>query len=208
MRGRSSAGSKWVDGWGAAAWFLTAGLWLAAIAVTGEQPLAHAVSGMDLGDPSVQMALGGVTATFLCLLETYPSIADRRPILAQGGLAASGFSAAMNPILYGVVMLSLRRPDIWELPGADAFGQLVGFLWMAGMVIYPLGTTLYGAAVLRIDDSPNTIGYLLFVPLVAWAGLGLTILVDSAAVDPVGSIVVPLLLAGSFLAIGSLRFTE
>lgn len=207
MPGRSSAGREWVDGWGATAWFLTAGLWLAAIAVTGQQPLAHAVSGMDLGDPAVLMALGGVTATFLCLLEIYPSIADRRPVLAQGGLAASGFSAAVNPILYGVVLLSLRRPEIWELPGAAAFGQLVGFLWMAGMVLYPLGPTLYGVAALRTDGYSDSVGYLLLVPLVAWGVFGLGFFVETA-VDPLGTIVVPLLLAGSFLAIGSLRFTE
>lgn len=207
MSGRSAADTAWVERWRAAAWVVAGGVWLSAALVTGDQPLADALGGMDLGDPAVLLALGGVTATFVCLLETYPTIADRTPYLAQGGLAASGLSAAVNPILYGVVMLSLRRPEIWELPGAAALGQLVGFLWMAGMVIYPLGTTLYGAAVFGINGPPDTLGYLLLVPLVAWGLFGLTFLVDSAGLDPLGSIVVPLLLAGSFLGIGALRYT-
>lgn len=206
MRGVPPAVAGRFDAWGAAAWIVTAGLWLSAAVVIGDESLADALSGMDLGESAVLFALGGVTATFLCLLEIRPTIAGRRPYLAQGGLAASGLSAVVNPILFGVVMLSLRRPEIWALPGAAAFGQIVGFLWMAGMVIYPLGTTLYGAAVLRFDGYPNTVGYLLLVPLVAWVLFGLTFLVDTASLDPLGSIVVPLLLAASFLGIGYLRF--
>lgn len=203
---RSAAVAAWVERWRATAWVVTGGVWLSAAVVTGDQPLADGLGGMDLGDPAVLLALGGVTATVVCLLETYPTIADRTPYLAHGGLVASSLSAAVNPILYGVVMVSLRRPEIWELPGAATFGQLVGFLWMAGIVMYPLGTTLYGVAVFGIDGQPDTLGYLLLVPLVAWGLFGLTFLVDSAGLDPVGSIVVPLLVAGSFLGIGALRF--
>lgn len=206
MSNRASPVPDSVDKWGAVAWVVTAGLWLAAIAVTGDQPLADGLSGMDLGDPAVLLALGGVTATFVCLLETYPTIAGRSPYLAQSGLAVGGLSAVVNPLLYGVVMLSLRRPELWELPGAAVFGQLVGFVWMAGMVIYPLGTTLYGIAALRIDGYPDRIGYLLLAPLVAWGLFGLGFLVDTASLDALGSIVGPGLLAAAFLAIGYLRF--
>lgn len=206
MWGRRSVVADWVEAWGAAAWVVAGGLWLSAAVLTGDEPLAEALSGMALGDPAVLLALGGVTVTFLGLLETYPTIAGRTPFLAQGGLAASGLSAAVNPILYAVVILSLRRPEIWALPGAAAFGQLVGFLWMAGTVVYPLGTTLYAAAALRIDGYPAAVGYLFLVPLVAWALFGLTFLTEGAGSEMLGSVIAPLLLAGAFLGIGSLRF--
>lgn len=206
MRGNPSATSAWATVRSASPWIATGGLWLLAAIVAAGGSLPGALVEMELGNTAVLLALSGVMTTFFCLLEVYPSLAVHVPYLALAGLVSSGLSAIVNPILFVVVAVSLHRPAIWELPGAAMFGELVGFLWLAGLVIYPLGTTLIGTAILRVEGYGDALGYLLLVPLVAWTSLGIPFLIDRTGVQLLGSTIAPLLIALSFLAIGYQRF--
>lgn len=193
-----------LERWCGSVFLAVAGVWLASAVLTGDHTLTRAMLGMELGDTPFALVLLGIVGTFVCLLGMYPRLADDSPWLATGGVTLSGFSAIAQLILVAVVAISLSYPAIWDLGGSAAFGQSVGFLWAVGTLSYPAGTTLFGIGMLRTDDRYRTLGLLLFGPLLAWALIGVTLIAEAPWIERLGTVVVPLLLAVNFLAIGLL----
>lgn len=198
-----SAGSwGWLEHWCGPACFAVAGIWFASAVLTSDDTLTEAMLGMELGDTPFLLVLLGIICTFICLLGLYPRLGDESPWLATGSLTISGFSALTQVLLLVVVAISLSYPQIWELGGSAAFGQIVGFIWAIGTIAYPVGPALFGIGLIRTDVRNGAVGPLLFGPLVAWGLIGATLIVTAPWFEILGTVGIPLFLAVDFLALG------
>lgn len=192
----------WVDRWCGPACFAVAGGWFASAVLTSDYTLTEAMLGMELGDMPFMLVLLGIIGTFVCLLGLFPRLAGESPWLATGSLTLSGFSALTQVVLLVVVAISLSYPQIWELGGSAAFGQIVGFIWAVGTIAYPVGPALFGIGLLRSDGRTGAVAALLFGPLIAWLFIGATLIVTAPWFETLGTVGVPLFLAVDFLALG------
>lgn len=136
---------------------------------------------------SLLTGLLGMMLAFVGVLGFYPRLADQAPKLTLGGVVAGGIPFIANLGLFAILwvasVVDMADPGqgvIVNVLGASPERLLqmvlepvgIGFVVLT-FVLWPLGTAIFGAAMLLTDTYSRTLGYLLLLPIIAWiVGIG------------------------------------
>lgn len=203
-----------VEEWCAMAFFGIGGLWLASGIVNEvhRQQLIDELAGVHLVGIAIVVIFIAMTGTFVALLGLYPRLARRSPRLALAGIVVGALSALGSVLFLLSVAAIVTRPSttsvIFEIAGV---GEGIRVMWGVGLVLYPVGSGLFGVGSLRTDTLSRSVGYLLLVPIVLYLiVLGTVVLeqmvTEQYLTDGMGTIIA-LLMAVDFLVIGYLLHT-
>lgn len=148
--------------------FLIAGVLLLGYAVSKAIYTFTAVTPVGAFD----VAFGGIglLVTVGALVGLYPRLSDDAPRVSLAGLVVSVIAVAGNVVLLGWLTIATLTSGGYpaipeEAPAWTVLALIVVFVTMA------LTFLLFGAASLRTDVFSPTVGRLLLVPGLGWAGL-------------------------------------
>lgn len=154
--------------------FLVAGVWLLGYAVS--KVIYTFTDVTPVGAFDVAFGGAGVLVAIAGLLGLYPRLKADAPRTSLAGVVVTAIAAAGTLTLLGWLagetLLNEGYPAIpEEAPVWAALALFVVFITLG------LGFLLFGAASLRTDVLPGTVGRLLLVPGLAWLGLTVSNLV-------------------------------
>lgn len=182
----------WFEAWSPWSFLAAGGLWVLT-AIFSWLPSSLPTAGAILVTHLSALTLG------VSLVGLYPRLRDHGPRLSLGGVVCIGFTMValvVFPIALVGVAIPLGAPAarLSEIGLAGGAFSVVAYVFLT-----PLGSLLLGAASLRTQALPESLGYLLFGLAVPWLVLVAHALV-STPTPP--NWVLWLVVAGLALAIG------